>query len=369
MKREREKIIELFTQLGDRLANFGKEPHSQNVIKEAVEANGWFLPQEIVAAVEAIRLNMLQREQLTSWLEQYPLLENFQQNEPKSKLLESSEQNELLKVGESKAENGKKNVGVIMAGNIPLVGFFDLLCVLAAGDNCYIKPSSKDSILVEYIVSQLRDIEPSIGIKPFEPSKIDALIATGSDNTNRYFRTLYANVPSLLRGSRSSVAILTGEESKEQLRRLSTDIFTFSGLGCRNVSHLLVPKGYDFAPLMEALSHYKEVNPKLKNNFQQRRALLTMEGGEFLEGAFYIVRQDSEASHHLSELTYEHYPTLSVVAEWLEANESELQCALYDPLLTVGLRFSRAVEFGESQSPTLTDYADDIDTMEFLLSL
>lgn len=338
MKLERERLIDIFVELGERLSTFGSDSSSNSLAKEAFTENSWFLPSEVVSAIGAIQKEMLDRELLVNWLNNYPTIET------------------------------PKNVAIIMAGNIPLVGFFDLLCVLTSGHNCYIKPSSKDAVLTNYIVELLRDIEPNIGIYEFEDSELDAIIATGSDNTNRYFRSQYADIPSLLRGSRSSVAILTGSENDKMLRHLTEDVFRHSGLGCRNVSHLLVPDGYDFSPLIGQFNTFKNINPKLKNNFIQRRALLKMQKEQFNEGEFFMLRKNPESSTFLSEITYDNYQTFEMVEEWLKANEGKLQCVVLDRD-GCNIEFSRIVEFGQSHSPTLTDYADDVDTMLFLLSL
>lgn len=207
--------IELFATLGDRLAAFGDDARTAAVIAGACAANPWFTPAEIRRAVDALRTDMLDRARLAAWLGRYPL--------PVAR---------------------RADVLVVMAGNIPLVGFFDLLCVVAAGDRCLVKPSAKDRVLTEYVVRLLLEIDPEAPVAlAGDDADADAVIATGSDNANRYFRTRYAGIPTLLRGSRHSAAVLSGEETEADLDGLADDLFAYSGLGCRSVSLLFLPRG------------------------------------------------------------------------------------------------------------------------------
>ena len=200
--------IELFSALGRRLADFGGDAPTQEVAERACRANGWFTPADVRRAVAAIADGMLRRDRLETWLAPYPVPVAV-----------------------------PRRVLVVMAGNIPLVGFFDLLCVLAAGHRCLVKPSAKDRVLTEYVVGMLRELDPEVPVGFCDGSSpVDAVIATGSDNANRYFRTQYAGIPALLRGSRQSVAVLSGRETEAQLEGLADDIWAYSGLGCRSVS-------------------------------------------------------------------------------------------------------------------------------------
>ena len=185
---------EAFARLGRRLAGVAE---GDAAVVEACRANGWFRPAEVCRALHAIADDMLDSGRLAEWLAEYP----------------------SLPVSEP------RNVLVIMAGNIPAVGFSDLLCVCMSGHRCIVKPSSKDRATMDFIISALHDIAPSVVVEYYDSQRIDAVIATGSDNANRYFRARYGDIPSLLRGSRSSVAVLTGDESPEELRGLSEDIF------------------------------------------------------------------------------------------------------------------------------------------------
>lgn len=330
----REKRIETFVRLGVQLASFGQDAVSGWVVAEACRENAWFTPSDVFRAVEAIRSEMLGEENLRRWMNSYPLL-------PVTR---------------------PRNVGLIAAGNIPLVGFFDLLCVLLSGHRCLLKPSSKDRVLMEYVVAQLRQFEPGIPVYPYTGTEpLDAVIATGSDNTNRYFRSRYKGIPALFRGSRASVAVLSGEESDATLDLLAEDIFPYSGLGCRNVSRLLVPGEYDLAALLGRLSEFPVPNPRYRNNYLQRRALLAMQGEPFLDGGFFLMRECDQWPSSVSEITVSRYERVEQIAEWLSSREERIQCVV--SALSV---HSRAVPFGRAQRPSLTDYPDGADVPAFL---
>ena len=246
-----------------------------------------------------------------------------------------------------------------MAGNIPLVGFFDLLCVVTAGHRCLVKMSSKDAVLMSFVIDQLKKIEPDIPVAVYDgTTPFDAVIATGSDNANRYFRSLYAGVKTLLRGNRHSVAVLNGRETSGQLEALSDDIFSYSGLGCRNVSLIFVPRGISlrFAS--------RRMNPKYLNNYRQRKALREMCGDPFFDLGFALLIRQSEFPQALSEVSVVEYDDLSQVAAWLREHDAELQCVVSDCI-----DHSRRVPFGRSQRPALSDYPDAVDVMEFLYDL
>lgn len=324
--------ISIFAELGDRLEGFGNDDATRAVVDAAHAANGWFLPGEIRRSVRAISAEMLRRDRLEAWLDAYPALR--QPHDP-------------------------RNVLVVMAGNIPLVGFFDLLCVLVGGHRCLVKPSTKDRVLMEYVVGELRRIEPALPVGFYDGSqRVDAVIATGSDNANRYFRARYAGIPSLLRGSRQSVAVLSGAESDEQLRGLADDIWAYSGLGCRNVSLLFLPRG------AEAHLRMPEVHAKYRHNYLQQRALLAMQGQRFTDLGSAVLVEQREFPNALSRIACSHYDTLGEVSEWLAAHDDELQC-----VVTECLPHSRRVAFGRAQSPGLTDYPDDRDVLAWLASL
>ena len=320
-------ILEIFTALGEQLNSFGGDDRTNKVIEEAIEANGWFTRADILRAVEAIRSEMLDRERLTKWLNNYT------------------------------ATAEPKRVAVIMAGNIPLVGFFDLLCVLAAGHECHLKPSSKDSVLMRYVVELLRDIEPSIAIYNYSADvTYDMAIATGGDDANAYFREHFAGTRTLLRGSRHSVAVLNGAESAEELRALYNDITAYSGLGCRSVSMLFVPQGY--VPNFE---RGVAENVKLKRNVQAMRATLTVEGAEFWDAGAFVMRRGSDFAQSLAVVMLYEYTGIEDVKAWLKDNAERVQCVVSS------CEIEGAQSLGRAQYPALMDYADGVDTMRFLL--
>lgn len=323
--------IDLFSELGVRLRGFGGDDVTRAVMNAACRANGWFTPAEVRRAVGAIARDMLSREKLETWLADYPAVPVV----------------------------APRRVLVVMAGNIPLVGFFDLLCTVVSGHRCLIKLSAKDSVLMEYIVALLRDIDDSAPVEFYDGvSPVDAVIATGSDNANRYFRARYAGIPSLLRGSRQSAAVLSGDETPEQLAGLADDIWAYSGLGCRSVSLLFLPEGYE--PTLQM----PPVNDKYKNNYLQVRALLAMQGHPFLDlGAAVAVEQRAFPTA-LSQISYTHYKTPDEVAGWLAVHDDELQC-----IVTECLPHSRRAAFGCAQSPALTDYPDNRDVIAWLTAL
>ncbi len=324
-------VIEIFTELGVRLMDAPQNKSGQGVIAAACRQNPWFTPTDIKRALAALSNEMLQREKLERWLAAYPTIPVV----------------------------SARNVLVIMAGNIPLVGFFDLLCVVASGHRCMVKPSSKDRLLMEYPLSILRQIEPQIPITLYcETETVDAVIATGSDNANRYFRAEYAAIPTLLRGTRQSVAVLSGEETERQLQGLADDIWAYSGLGCRNVSLLFLPEG---APLRLQMP---DMPQKYQNNYRQVRAELSMNGVPFVDlGGAVLVEQRSFPTH-LSELSYTYYRSKEEVAAWLSAQDDTLQCVVSE-----SLAHSRQVGFGAAQTPQLTDYPDAKDVMAWLATI
>jgi len=319
--------IELFSELGNRLRNFGDDPYTQRIIERACRANAWFSPASVRRAAAALADEMLRPDRLAEWLGRY-----------------------------SVPVAAPRRVLVAMAGNIPLVGFFDLLCVVAAGHRCLVKPSAKDTVLMEHLLAQLHAIDPSVPLSRYDGKEpVEAVIATGSDNAVRYFRARYAGIPMLLRGHRQSVAVLSGRETREQLAGLSDDIWAYSGLGCRNVSMLWLPEDYE--PALEMPS----VGEKYRNNYRQERALLQMSGRPFVDLGAAVAVEQREFPVALSRLAYARYRTLQEVETWLDARDDELQC-----VVSAYIRHDRRVAFGRAQSPGLTDWPDDRDVLAFL---
>ena len=324
--------LHIFTTLGERLASFGKDPASCAIIERAEAENGWFTPADIRFAVQAIREQMLQAEKLEAWLSSYGL--------------------------PATAPAKPHRIAIIMAGNIPLVGFFDLLCVVASGNHAAVKFSGKDRVLMEYMIDLLRDIEPKIPISEYVDEMVDAVIATGSDNANRYFRARFANIPSLLRGNRHSVAVLSGNESREQMEALSEDIYRYSGLGCRNVSLIFAPEN------LEIVLDEREACHKYLNNLRQTRALLEMGSVPYVQSGYSLLVEGEVFSAQLSRINIVRYRSLTEVEAWLESHEEELQC-----VVSTAIEHSRRADFGTAQRPALTDYPDQRDVIDFLLAL
>ncbi len=321
-------MVEIVATLSERLSDFGRSAESIEVINLAEEQNSWFTQSEICSSVEAIRYQMLNPLKFQRWVDSYPTL-------PCST---------------------ERRVAIIMAGNIPLVGLFDLLCTLAAGHQAWIKPSSKDRVLIEYICALLKDIEPSIPIFIYSDSMVyDAIIATGGSQANQYFESKFNNIKHLHRNNRHSIAVLSGGETKEQMDMLAEDIYSYSGLGCRNVAMIFSPKGSK----VKIPSH--PTNPKYHNNYLQTKALLSIRGTKFDDNGKSAMVQSKEFPQSLSTISIYEYDTLAEVEAWIEEHDSELQC-----IVSQIIKHPRQVDFGEAQHPTLFDYADGVDTMLFL---
>ena len=320
------RAFEIFTTLGDRLCDFGISTRSLRIIAEATAANPWFTEEDIIHAVRAIRYDMLGHDPLGRWLKEYIPVQ-----EP-------------------------KDVAVIMAGNIPLVGFNDLLCVIASGHRCHIKPSSKDSVLMRYIVEELRNLEPEIPIYDDSSERhYDMAIATGGEDANRYFRDHFMGTRTLLRSSRHSLAILDGKESAKELEALNNDITRYSGLGCRSVALLMLPRGYDVT-----LPMCKVANPKLNANIRTMRALMTMQGRRFKDQGGYLMVEGQEFPTSLATVSLCYYDDIESVKHWIAEHSEAIQC------IVSHADIEGVIPFGCAQRPTLWDYADGVDTMAFL---
>lgn len=318
--------IDIFTTLGRRLATLGTTPQGEELMAKAIEANPWFTRRDILHAVEAIRHDMLAEAPLSEWLRDYPPTA-----EP-------------------------KEVAVIMAGNIPLVGFNDLLCILASGHRCHIKTSSKDSVLMHHVIEELRSIDCDIPIYEYSPERhYDMAIATGGEDANRYFRDHFMGTRTLLRSSRHSLAILDGTESHEELEALNSDITRYSGLGCRSVSMVMLPRESDIT-----LPMCKTANPKLEGNIRTMRALMTMQGKRFRDQGGYLMIESSTFPTSLATVSICYYDDLESVRQWIAENREGIQCVVSHADI------EGVVPFGQAQRPTLWEYADGVDTMAFL---
>lgn len=335
-------LINTFAELGRRLSN--PDEQLQQLILSEQHYNAWFTPLSVANAVKAIG-GMLNEKDLKKWMED--VKETSEIELPKSEI---------------------KKVGLILAGNIPLVGFHDVLCVLVSGNFAMIKASSNDARLLKYVLGQLVDIAPEFANR-FEfverLAGFDAVIATGSNNTSRYFDFYFGKVPNIIRKNRNSVALLTGNETREQLFLLGHDIFDFFGLGCRNVSKLLVPAGYNFVPFFESIEPHQPIinHHKYNNNYDYNKSIYLVNGDKHLDNAFLLVKEDARLASPLAVLYFEYYDNVNAVENRLTELSDGIQCIVTTAAVKVN---NQLVDFGKSQQPALWDYADGVDTMEFL---
>lgn len=341
--------LNAFDALGKYLGKISKDNPIENhysdiepIIQRAMAENGWFTFENIKFALQRWA-QTLSEENLQQWVSNYDL--------------------EVL------GKPSNKTIAVIMAGNVPLVGFHDFLSVLITGNKVLAKLSSNDKVLLPFIAKQLIAIEPDFKhLIEFSEGRIDgfdAVIATGSNNTSRYFDYYFGKYPHIIRKNRNSVAVLTGSETLEELELLSNDIFRYFGLGCRNVSKIYIPQEYPFEKFFKAMFSWKEIihNHKYINNYDYNKAVYLMDGLPLLDNEFLLLKEDQGFSSPIAVLFYESYESLEHLGKILFAQLENLQCVVSRDNLLGG------VQFGETQSPQLWDYADNEDTVAFLLKL
>lgn len=262
-----------------------------------------------------------------------------------------------------------KKIGVVMAGNIPLVGFHDFLTVLISGHILWAKLSSQDSFLLKYIAHILLEIEPRFQeslIFAERLNDVDAIIATGSDNSSRYFEYYFAKYPHIIRKNRTSVAVLNGEESEEELYALGQDVFQYYGLGCRNVSKLYIPTDYSLEPLMNAWQPYQSVlnHHKYHNNYDYIKSIYLVNGEPMYDTGFVLLRKSPDLVSPIATVFYEQYQHEAGLTQTLAAQQSKIQC-----IVSQNGRFPDSIPFGQAQQPELWDYADGVDTLAFVNGL
>jgi hypothetical protein len=260
-----------------------------------------------------------------------------------------------------------KRIGTVMAGNIPLVGFHDMFTVLISGNILVAKTSSEDSLLLPFLAKRLVAIEPAFESYIHFTEKlaeIDAVIATGSNNSARYFEYYFGKYPHLIRKNRNSVAVLNGKEPPEAIQRLGNDIFDYFGLGCRNVSKLYLPAGYDLQQLFPPLAFFQEIynHNKYANNYDYNRAIYLMNQEKFLDNGFLMVKESDQLASPVAVLYYEFYKDETALKSLLDKEKEQIQCI-------VSGHWKGSVTFGAAQQPALWEYADGVDTMKFLLGL
>jgi len=301
--------------------------------------NGWFTKEEVLFAIDSWA-KALTEVNISKWMSKY----DSQTKTPKT-------------------------VGLILAGNIPLVGFHDFISVLITGHNVKIKTSSNDQKLLPFLAKYLINIDESlkdrIEFVEGKLEKFDAVIATGSNNTARYFEYYFKDKPSIIRKNRNSVAILTGNETHEELIALGNDIFRYFGLGCRNVSKIFIPKNYNFDTFFNAIFKYQDIiyYEKYANNYDYNKAVFLMSNFKLLDNGFLTLKEGGSYASPISSVFYEFYTDLESVLLKLENDSELIQCIVSNKLT------QNSIAFGESQKPNLWDYADNVDTVDFLLKL
>ncbi|MDR1347015.1 MAG: hypothetical protein LBJ63_01090 [Prevotellaceae bacterium] len=332
-----DEIIHAFVRLGDK---FNAWLHNENSCMELTDAanraiieNEWFTIENIKRMFSAISLQMLDAEKLNRWISGYEI-----------------------------PSKTPKRIGIIAAGNIPLVFFHDFICILVSKNIAAVKFSSKDRILPDIIINQLVDTEPRlenyIEVTENKYFAVDAIIATGNDSTVKFFEESFRSIPHVFRKNRTSVAILKGSETCDELELLCEDIFPFFGLGCRNVSKLFIPGDYDFTAFIKTAKKFSRLknHKPYANAYTYNKALLTITEKPFIDNDFWLLAENFEIFSPVSVIYYEKYTNLESLKKIFSDNAEHIQCII-----------NYSVDFGKSQQPQLSDYADGIDIMNFLL--
>ncbi len=349
--------VKPFAELGDILQNrYDKDYINQKssqtqekiqyfntLIAESHLYNPWFTKKNVDYAVDSIAY-MLQKDKLEKWLSKYH--EALQKN------------------------HKPKTIGIVMAGNIPMVGFHDYLCTLITGNIALAKLSSQDNKLLPALHEILSIIAP--GLKEnavFTKERIkgaEAFIATGSNNTSRYFEYYFGKYPHIIRKNRTSVAVLTGNETQVELEAIADDIFMYFGLGCRNITKLFIPVNYNFEPLFQAFEKYKNIihHNKYANNYEYYKSIFLVNTEHHLDNGFVLLKEIQAFSSPVSTVYYEYYQDINEINKLLQNYKENIQC-----IVSSTGKIKNALPLGKSQQPELWDYADGIDTVEFLLSV
>jgi len=332
--------ISALVSLGQRLKDTS-DPKIEMAILKAYQENRWFTPENSKKAINAIQSEFLHEENLLSWTDSY----DFSEVTP-------------------------KKIGLVLAGNIPLVGFHDLLCTFISGHHAVIKTSSKDDSLIKMIIGLLIE-ENSKCAEYFTATdrleRYDAVIATGSNNTAQHFEYYFRDYPKIIRKNRVSVAVLHGNESQSELELLGDDIFDYFGLGCRNVSKIFIPEDYPIDQLFEAFFKYQDIihHNKYKNNYDYNEAIWLMGQDQFFTNGFLHLKEEKSLYSRIGSCYYERYDDISKLKEQLTEERENLQCISTNTAIS-GLT---TISLGRCQSPSLNDYADNVDTLEFLINI
>ncbi|MFB2118908.1 acyl-CoA reductase [Parapedobacter sp. 2B3] len=328
--------IDAFTKLGDYLLS--DHPQLQQVVESAHRNNPWFTPANTRRALTAIAHNLTSRA-LQDWLAPYPFDGDMDET-----------------------------VGLVLAGNIPLVGFHDILCVLVAGFNVQVKAATADPVLTAHLLAKLQDIEPVFTSRIKVTDRLadfDLVIATGSDNSSRYFTYYFGGKPHIIRKNRHSIAVLTGTESMDELSLLGNDVFDYFGLGCRSVSKLFVPEGYDPSHFFQGIAPFADVinHHKYANNYDYNKSIYLINGDRHADNGFLLLKPDTRTASPLGVVYLEEYPSEEKLVDRLNELAPQLQCVVSNAQLPIA---TPVIPFGRSQQPALHDYADGINTLDFL---
>lgn len=341
MKLEERKVI--FCELGERLKGKIGSEETDSLLRRAKNKNAWFTEDNILMSLNEIVGNFLNKEKLEAFLGRYD-----------EKLFEPL---------------SPKKVGIVAAGNIPLVGFHDLMMVILSGNTALFKPSSADEVLMTYMINELISIDSRMSeyVEVMERlNTADAFIATGSNNSSRYFEYYFSSKPSIIRSNRTSVAVLNGREDRIQLGNLGNDIFCYFGLGCRNVSKLFVPKGYSFDKFYESVEYWNTIrmHHKYNNNYDYNKSIYLVNMVPHLDNGFLLLKEDDGLSSPISVLYYQQYASEGELKGYLDHIKDNLQAVVSE-----NVSIENSVGFGKSQSPELDQFADNVDTLRFLLDL
>jgi len=331
----KEQRIKAFAKLGSALQN--PDDYTQASLSAIPFKNPWYTLPNILKQLDAIATN-LEEKKLSHWLLPYP---DF---------------------------NTDKSVGLILAGNLPLVGFHDILCTLILGFTAKIKTSSEDAGLTAYILEKLIGIEPRFGEHIHIVEKLtdyDLVIATGSNNSARYFAYYFGQKPHIIRKNRNSLAVLTGQETSDELSLLGNDIFDYFGLGCRSVSKLFVPKGYDFVPFFQAIEEHKTIKDHFKynNNYDYNKSIYLINRNKHYDNGFLLLKEDTALSSPLAVVHYEEYNDMDEAISKINIEKDNIQCVVSTDKPPIEVP---CFPFGQSQCPALDDYADGVDILRFL---
>lgn len=333
--------IDILVKAGDKLKTAMDKPDYASIFSMAESSNHWFTQSNIKKSIVAITSCYTDRAKIEKWIGAYKLPEN----------------------------SNPKILGLLLAGNIPFVGIHDIISGFIAGHKMYLKYSDKDSYLMPFFVKLITEQDSNAEMYFTEVERmndIDMVIATGSNNTARYFDYYFGKMPNIIRKNRVSVAVLNKNTSMEELKMLGEDVFSYFGLGCRNISKIYLPKGYKIEKIMEAFEDWKEwvLHNKYKNNFDYNYAIYLLNKVKFFTNGSLITLEDESIYSRISCLHFSYYDDIENIQSELIGLRDQLQCIVSN----VELPKLDTVEFGATQAPELWDYADGVDTMDFLIS-